>query len=192
LTSFSFVQEGTSQLTRRFADGAAAGEDTKGFVGRYTNSLWGPLAGMGDAHLFGDGLGIGTNAGAGLLTGDRAFLGAEDEWGRLFFESGPIFGSLLVIMRLALTVTLFKCAFDALRRDNMLPMLIFSSCMILVLNGQWGVPTSLGFAIFGAGLTLAACVEPEEEEDEYDEEEGDGEEHADEDSEHSPATDTLA
>jgi hypothetical protein len=122
-----------------------------------------------------------------MLLGDREFIGPEDEWGRLIYECGPIFGLLLCIFRLALTVAVAWNAYRAFQRDNILPMLIFSACGLLILNGQWGVPTTLGFAIFGAGLTLAACVEPEEE----DEEDHEGHhDHAEDESDHSQVADT--
>ena len=180
--------DGVKQLTWRFQDGAANGEDTAGLINRYADTMVDPLTYGGSTQLFGMGIGAGTNAASGLLLGERAFMGAEDEWGRLFFESGPIFGLLLVIFRVALTLAVGKAAYDALRRDNVLPFLIFAGCAVSILNGQWGVPTSLGFAILGAGLTLAACVEPYEEGDEeYDEE------HPDEtEDETSPAAGTVA
>jgi hypothetical protein len=52
-----------------------------------------------------------------------------------------------------------------------LPILIFAAVGLLVLNGQWGVPTTLGFAIFGSGMTLAACREREYDDVDEDEEE---------------------
>jgi hypothetical protein len=177
LSSMSVFQEGTGQLEQRFEDAAANGEDTQGFVARFANTMLVPLSTMNDAPIFGNGLGLGTNAAAGMLHGERQFLGPEDEWGRLIFECGPIFGLLLCIFRGALTVAIGMRAFAALRRDNVLPMLIFTACGLLILNGQWGVPTTLGFATFGAGLTLAACVElPEDYEhdhEEHDDSDGD-------------------
>ena len=193
LSMLPVFKDGTDQLTRRFKDAAAGGEDTSGMVNRYAETMEEPLVVSGDEPLFGHGIGIGTNAAAGMLKGDREFIGPEDEWGRLFFECGPIFGLLLVIFRVSLTLAVAKAAYDALKRDNMLPMLIFAGCGVSILNGQWGVPTSLGFAIIGAGLALSACNEPEEDEDEYDEEhDGEEDEHADDESDHSTHADTTA
>lgn len=188
LSSFSVVQEGTEQLTQRFADTAAQGEDTRGFLDRYANTMLRPLSGLDTLPLFGYGLGIGTNAAAGMLRGHREFIGPEEEWGRLIFECGPIFGLLLCLFRIALTVAIARRAYEAFHHGNVLPMLIFAACGLTVLNGQWGVPATLGFAIFGAGLTLAAGVAPPEEE------EDDLEEHHDQagdDPDHSTAADTV-
>jgi hypothetical protein len=182
LSTLPVFKVGAAQLTQRFTDAAASGENTSGMFDRYAGTLLNPVATSGETPLFGHGIGSGTNAASGLIRGERGFIGPEDEWGRLFFECGPIFGMLLVIFRTALTLAVGKCAYDAMRRDNILPMLIYAGTCISLLNGQWGVPTSLGFAVFGGGLTLAACVEPEEEED-YDEEQE--EEHADDELDHS-------
>jgi hypothetical protein len=189
LSSMPVFQEGSEQLEQRFQDAGAIEGDTQGFIGRFLNTMLGPLLFLGDAPIFGNGLGLGTNAAAGMLLGHREFIGPEDEWGRLIFECGPIFGLLLCLFRMALTVAVAKRAFAAFRRDNILPMLIFAACGLLVLTGQWGVPTILGFAIFGAGLTLAACVEPSEEEEEYDDEED--HDHAESESDRSTAADTA-
>jgi hypothetical protein len=197
LSTFQVVQDGTDQLTRRFKDGAANNEDASGMANRYAETMLEPLLDAGRAQdTFGNGLGLGTNVASTLLRGQREFIGSEDEWGRIVFESGPIFGVLLIIFRMALTLSIGYCAYRALRQDNFLPMLIFAGCGISILNGQWGVPTSLGFAIIGGGLSLAACVDPPEEDEEYsDEEDGEGEEHhddedhAEDESDHLPAGD---
>jgi hypothetical protein len=60
-------------------------------------------------------------------------------------------------------------------------MILFSAVGLLIINGQWGVPTNLGFMTLGAGLTLAACQE--EQFDEDDDEEEHGEDFEDEESE---------
>jgi hypothetical protein len=185
LSSTAIFQEGSDQLVQRFNDAG----DTHDFIDRFVDTLLGPLTGMDQVPIFGNGLGLGTNAAAGMLLGDREFIGPENEWGRLIFECGPIFGLLLCIFRTVLTVAVAMRAYEAFHRDNILPMLIFSSCGLLILNGQWGVPTTLGFAIFGAGLTLAACVEPpEDHEHEHDHDEH--HDHAEGESDHPQAADT--
>jgi hypothetical protein len=188
LSSLSVFQEGAGQLEQRFKDAGATEGDAQGFLARFANSMLSPLVGLDEAPVFGNGLGLGTNAAAGMLRGDREFIGPEDEWGRLIFECGPIFGLLLCLFRMALTVTVAKRAFEAFRRNNILPALIFSACGLLILNGQWGVPTTLGFAIFGAGLTLAACVEPSEEDEDDPAEHHD---HAEGESDHWTAADRV-
>jgi len=50
-----------------------------------------------------------------------------------------------------------RLSFSALRRGDLLPILIFSSGFILLLNGQLGQPTTLGFAVILNGFCLAAA-----------------------------------
>ena len=171
LSMLPVFQQGSEQLTQRFADAGKAEGDTEGFVDRFFSTFLGPLCDIGDVPLLGNGLGLGTNMASAMLYGEREFIGPENEWGRLIFECGPILGLLLCLFRAALAFSIGWRAFEALRRGNVLPPLIFAACGLLIFNGQWGVPTLLGFAIFGAGLTLAACEEPEEEEEHDDEDE---------------------
>ena len=48
LSFLPIFQQGAEQLTQRFADGAAGGEDTEGFTARYAHSMLGPLSTIGD------------------------------------------------------------------------------------------------------------------------------------------------
>jgi hypothetical protein len=181
MLSLPVFQEGAEQLTMRFQDAGQTENGAEGFVARFVDTMVGPIFhDIGTVPNFGYGLGMGTNAAAGLLRGDRGFNNPDEEgrrpeaeWGRLIYEGGPVFGLLLCIFRVVLTVAIARHAFEALRRDNILPMLIFAASGLLVLNGQWGVATTLGFAIFGGGLTLAACEEPPEEDEDDDEERDD-------------------
>jgi hypothetical protein len=191
LSSFSIFQQGTEQLQGRFAEGAANGEDAGGLVGRFAGTMAGPLSELGDVMLFGHGLGLGTNVGATLAwhTTGTFYGGSEEEWGRLIYECGSIFGFLLVLFRIALAVAIGRAAYFAVRDGNLLPILIYAGCGLNLLNGQWGVPTTLGFAMFGGGLVLAACEVPEDEEEEYEEDEAHDE--SDDASDHPTATDAA-
>jgi len=176
-------QEGFDQLNQRIEDAGQTEGGGEGFVARFFNSMLSPLLSMGQAPFFGYGLGLGTTAALSLSPNDLYW--PENEWDRLIFECGPIFGFLLIAFRIALTLAVAKRAFEAYRRDNILPLLLFAFCGLLILNGQWGVgPTILGFAVLGGGLTLAACEEPEEEDQEEEEE-------AENQLDHSPAADTV-
>jgi hypothetical protein len=61
-----------------------------------------------------------------------------------------------IIWRAALTGYLGFLSMRALRRAEILPLLLFSAGFIVLLNGQLGQPTSLGFAVVLNGLCLAA------------------------------------
>ena len=71
-------------------------------------------------------------------------------------ETGPILGVAFLLWRTLLTVQLGRLSLGALWRGNLLPILLFSSGFVLLLNGQLGQPTTLGFAAFLNGLCLAA------------------------------------
>jgi hypothetical protein len=186
LSSTPLFQEATEQLNQRIEDAGKHEGGTEGFFGRFVNTMLAPLLSVGTAPIFGYGLGLGTNAGIAMSHTDLYW--PEEEWARLIFECGPIFGIVLCIYRTVLALTIAKRAFQAFRRDNVLPILIFAACGLLILNGQWGVPTTLGYAIFGAGLILAACVDPLEW---HDEDEEHADDQAEDESEHSKATDTV-
>lgn len=123
------------------------------------------------APWHGLGLGIGTNAGAALLTGTRGFLVAEGEFERTIFEMGPILGLAMVLLRYGLAVWLLLRSWLALRDDNPLPLLLWGAGVMGLCVGQWGVATNLGFGVLVPGLCLAALRVPEEPAD-ADEEEG--------------------
>src|SRR5207237_9162857 len=106
--------------------------------------------------LFGYGIGIGTNVGGRILIGRPAFLLAENEWSWVLAESGPILGLAFLVWRTLLTFKLGWLSFIALRRGALLPILLFSSGFIVLLSGQLGQPTTLGFAVILNGLCLAA------------------------------------
>src|SRR5207249_8224235 len=108
------------------------------------------------APFLGYGLGLGTNAGAKIVTGQTSFLLAEGEWARLIFESGPVIGLAFVLWRCGVVVRIGLLCLQSVRRGNLLPLLLFSSSGLPLMNGQFGPPTIVGFAVFTTGLALAA------------------------------------
>jgi hypothetical protein len=112
--------------------------------------------------LFGEGIGIGTNVGAQLLTGERAFLVGEGAWPATLGELGPIFGLFLILYRVALTVTLGVWALIFSRQGNHLPLIVGSVAFYMICLGGTATPTDLGFLVITGGLMLAAFEEPEE------------------------------
>jgi hypothetical protein len=150
-------KEGVQILSDRFSDAAEA-EDKSiagGLVYRVVGGFTEGLKLLPHAPIGGYGLGIGTNGGAKFLTGQNTFLLAEGEWGRLILESGPILGLAFVIWRTLLTAKLGLTSYQLLKRGEILPIMLFCAGFISLLNGQFGQPTSLGFAVFVCGLCLA-------------------------------------
>ncbi|MBG29632.1 MAG: hypothetical protein CMI31_06480 [Opitutae bacterium] len=159
LGQMKLFQEGLTILSLRFDEasgmGTGAGPIQEYFIRNY-EVFKAPFTASFQAPLLGYGLGAGTNAGGALAGLGRLGLG-ESEWQRNIYESGPIIGNLYIIWRIGLFVAILKAALNSLRKyGNSLPVLLFGAAGPLVLMGQIGQPTTLGFAAFGAGLCLAA------------------------------------
>jgi len=161
-SQFDVFDEGVEAFSARWEN--STGEEKGGFqqaiVARFFSDLTRPLKLAFDTKLFGEGIGIGTQAGAKIQTGEQGFLLAEGEWGRLIFEMGAILGLAAIGLRIYFVYKLGSMSHKALSRRNLLPWLLFSTTALLIFNGQWGQPTTLGFTVFGAGLTLAAMRIP--------------------------------
>lgn len=133
------------------------GEGFKGnIVDRILGGFFSGFENVTQHPFFGEGIGMGTNAGASLMSGDVGFLIAEDEWGRILGEQGVLIGSLLILVRLVLVMDLGVKSFRNVIKGDLLPWLIFSFAGIQILQGQWAQPASLGFAVFSAGLLMAS------------------------------------
>jgi O-antigen ligase len=158
VTRVPIFKEGAHILSDRFTESAQATDSsiTGGMIERIVGGFTEGFKHIDKFPIFGYGIGIGTNVGGRILMGRAAFLLAENEWSRVLAESGPILGLSFLLWRTLLTLQLARLSFGALRRDSLLPILIFSSGFSMLLNGQLGQPTTLGFAAFVNGLCLAA------------------------------------
>src|SRR5439155_22045010 len=141
-----------------FTESAEAAEKTltAGLIQRTLREFTEGLGHLGHAPIFGFGLGLGTSGGAAFLMGQSTFLLSENEWTRIIFESGPILRLAFLLWRAALTAYLGFVSLRALTRAEILPLLLFSAGFLIILNGQLGQPTSLGFAVVLNGLCLAS------------------------------------
>lgn len=156
-------REGVNVLTTRFNEVAEATEQSvaRGLIARLFSGFGESAFVIGKAPLFGYGLGIGTNAGANILTGHSMFLLTEGEWSRVLLESGPLLGLAYILWRVALAGRIGWTCIKSVKDGNLLPLFLFSSAAISMINGQFGQPTILGFAVFTTGLALAATKEEE-------------------------------
>ncbi|MFZ4596969.1 MAG: hypothetical protein ACOYOF_22160, partial [Verrucomicrobiaceae bacterium] len=158
MTSTEFFEEGQRQLAQRFKD-ASQGKGVmessmERFIGMFNYPIWAAQS----APPLGHGLGTGTNVGYFLVTGQRGFGGGQEtELGRIMYEMGAIFGSIFILLRLAITLQMLRDGWKALGRSNLLPMLLFGAAGMNVMLGIWGIANTQGFATFGAGLCLAAA-----------------------------------
>jgi hypothetical protein len=112
--------------------------------------------------IFGNGIGVGTNAGAGLLSGERQFLLAEGEWSRVVLENGAILGFAFIFLRLMLALHLARVSWRALATGNALPLLLLGACVLELSTGQFGQPATLGFVVLVTGLAFAATKDEEQ------------------------------
>ena len=158
VTQTPVFKEGLSVLTTRFSDVAESEQQSivVGLISRVFDGFSESVRVYPDAPFFGYGLGIGTNAGARFLTGETTFLLAEGEWARMLLESGPVLGLAFLLWRFSLMLHVLLLCLRSVRRGNVLPLLLFSSSGLPLMNGQFGPPTILGFAVFTTGLALAA------------------------------------
>lgn len=157
ITRLPVFKEGVGILSERFTASAQAAETTivRGLFERTLGEFTQSLKGINKLPLSGWGLGVGTAGGARFLVGRAAFLLSEGEWQRVLLESGPILGLAFLLWRTVLTFKLGYLSLVALTRGAILPILLFSCGFLALLNGQFGQPTSLGFAVILSGFCLA-------------------------------------
>jgi hypothetical protein len=126
-------------------------------INRFLGGLLNSFMNIDDEYaIFGQGIGMGTNVGSKLLTGETKFLIAEGEWGRVIGESGILFGFLIIFVRIGMTVNFSLQAFKKLRKGDALPWMLLSFGFIILLQSQWSQPTNLGFYVLIGGLLLAS------------------------------------
>jgi hypothetical protein len=157
LSQTSFFLTATDAFTSRFE---TANENEGGLEGvlidRYLGGMIGALTGDKEVPIFGYGLGMGTNVGSMLLTGGKSFLISEGEWGRLIGELGFLMGTAMIIIRLGFCVRIALASYSSLAKGDLLPWLLLSYGLLIVPQGQWAQPTSLGFSTLIGGLMLAS------------------------------------
>ena len=153
-------KEGVQVLSDRFTAVAESEEKSiaRGLLSRTFSGFTEGFLLLGRAPIGGYGLGIGTNGGAKFLTGRALFLLSEGEWGRVVLESGPILGLAYLVWRTMLTFKLGLFSYRQLKwGGQILPIMLYAAGFLSLLNGQFGQPTNLGFAVFVCGLCLAAA-----------------------------------
>jgi len=157
LKNFSFFQTATEAFALRFQTANETEGGLEGvIVDRYLGGMYEAIFGETEIPFWGLGLGMGTNVGSMLLSGQVTFLISEGEWGRIIGEMGFLIGIALIYLRIITVLRLGIKSYQSLTADNPLPWLILSFSLLNVMQGQWAQPTSLGFAIMSGGLTIAA------------------------------------
>ena len=123
---------------------------------RALNEFLGPLSDLFSQPMFAGNLGMGTNAGAQMLTGKTVFLVSETEFGRLGGEQGIIFGGGLMVLRIILAVSLAITSFKLPQEKKLLPFILCGAACISIAQGQWAQPSILGYATIMSGLVIAS------------------------------------
>jgi hypothetical protein len=109
------------------------------------------------AGMRGFGLGVGTNMAAKLMTGDVGFQLAELEWQRVVLEMGAPLGLVYIAWRISLSAWIAAKCISAMARKDILPPLLFAAVGLTILDGQTGVPATLGYLALASGLALASA-----------------------------------
>lgn len=157
LSSTEFFQVSIEAFSSRIETANNIEGGMEGVIGnRYIGGMIEAISGSSDLPFFGHGMGMGTNVGSMLLTGGTSYLIAEEEWGRVIGEMGALLGILVIFLRLGLCAKIAFACYQKLINGDLLPWLLLSFCLLIVPQGQWARPTTLGFAILIAGLTIAS------------------------------------
>jgi len=144
------------------ANKSTAGGGFKDSIGlRMLNDLIDPIVNLFKQPLFVGNLGMGTNAGAQMLSGKIKFLVAEGEFGRLAGEQGIVFGGGLIVLRIFLAISIAIKSLRLPKEEKILPFIICGSACVAIIQGQWAQPSVLGYSIIMAGLVMASLKKDE-------------------------------
>lgn len=159
MLSLGIGGEAIAAFNERLETANEAEGGMEGVVGdRYAGGLFAAFTNF-NIPFFGYGLGLGTNVGAKLMGGDMYAFGfnGEVEWTRIVGECGYIIGWTIIFVRLIFSIDVFKRCYRCLvNRKDLLPWMLCAGMLLTIPQGQWAIPTNLGFSILAGGLTLAA------------------------------------
>ncbi|PTT18831.1 hypothetical protein DBR27_00280 [Flavobacterium sp. HMWF030] len=137
------------------ASGQSGGFE-QSFFSRILGDFVRPIVNLLNLPLFVGKLGMGTNAGAQMLSGSNSFLIAEDELGRVGGEQGLILGGGLILLRLILAINLFFKSIKLPQENRLLPLTFCGTALYLITLGQWAQPSMLGCSVLTVGLLVAS------------------------------------
>ncbi|WP_375436910.1 hypothetical protein [uncultured Hymenobacter sp.] len=157
LSQATFFQNATEAFLSRFTSASETEGGLEGTIGnRYLGGMFAALTGSSNTPFFGYGIGMGTNVGSMLLSGGTQFLIAEEEWARLIGEMGPLFGIIVIFLRVGFCVKVAFACYEKLSVGDFLPWILLSYGLLMIPQGQWAQPTALGFSTLIAGLLIAS------------------------------------
>ncbi|MEC5166781.1 hypothetical protein RCH18_002530 [Flavobacterium sp. PL11] len=126
------------------------------FFVRAIDGFINPIINIINLPLFTGNLGMGTNAGAQILSGKTDFLIAEDELSRIAGEQGLLLGGGTIILRLGLAISLFIKSMQLPAQQKLLPLILCGTALFSLTQGQWAQPSMLGYTIIVTGILLAS------------------------------------
>ncbi len=126
------------------------------FFSRAIDGFVAPIVRLLEMPFFIGNLGMGTNAGAQMLSGSNGFLIAEDELSRIGGEQGLLLGGAIILLRLGLALSLFLKSIRLPQQDKLLPVIFCGTALFSLTQGQWAQPSMLGYSVMVAGLLLAS------------------------------------
>lgn len=129
---------------------------------RYFGGMLKAIVQAGEKPFFGEGLGLGTNAGAAMLGSTGVFLVAEEEWARTIGEMGALLGIGVIAIRLIITFKLAVASYFEISTGYVLPWMLLSFCIVIFPQGVWAQPNMLGFSTMITGLLIASFNEASE------------------------------
>lgn len=161
LSKMGFLDTPMEVLLGRFDEAA----DTEGGVGgtigeRYLGNMYWAIVDASQRPFFGEGLGMGTQAGSSMLGAEGEFLIAEDEWPRVVGEMGAILGIGVIAIRVIITAKVGLASYLQIRNGKVLSWMLLSFAALMFPQGVWAQPTMLGFGVLSMGLTIASFNEP--------------------------------
>jgi hypothetical protein len=161
LSQMAFFKTATEAFTSRFENASKVeGGVSTSLVDRFFGGMTDAISSdSNESSFFGYGIGMGTNVGSSLLTGKQGFLIAEEEWPRIVGEMGFVLGLMVIIIRLGFCISITLKSFYKLKQGDLLPWLLLSFALVIISQGQWAQPTTLGFSTVVGGLVLACLSE---------------------------------
>ena len=115
-------------------------------------------ASVADLSISGYGIGLGTNVGASRVGRSGEFILSEDAWLSTLLELGIVLGPLFLFFRIFLSIDILISSVAKALAKNKAPLIFASSSIPILLIGNFGQPTALGFAVITIGLFLASCT----------------------------------
>jgi hypothetical protein len=161
LSNISFFKTATEAFTHRFETAENSEGGIEGtLVDRYLGGILRPFTSSNNTPFFGYGLGIYSNVGSRLLSGEVRSGISEGELSRIINEVGPLMGMIIILIRLVISLNTIKLGYKQLVVENTLPWILLSFSLLSGPQANWSQPTSLGFSVLSIGLVYAALKVP--------------------------------